>query len=310
MCESLIMKFSQTHPCWTASLLERAGEDYKKIQVLEKKGLILSHDGFYWLSDLGRSAFSKISYELFIYETPGNIPDNPANSVIATELWLELERCNLQRWGIKRYLFRPQIPVRPALRRSKIFEIEDENNVRWLYKNNLTVKKVMENRKSPSEILLEWLELPYDLFVPDVVFLAEYDFENYLDFKRPKNDEMKIANTDRFAFSTAQSTEVQIEVIGKFHRWIIEQRFLRLPGCFDLDVHEQGSANWLIFLTEKQQTALTIQSELQKFGGSLTAPVNPMEIWTMSLEALRECPSQCEVIWDVLPKFAQPVCRT
>ena len=122
MCEALIARFSREHPCWTRELLERVGEDCGELDRLERKGLLLCQDEVYHLSEEGRRAFSKISEELYLYAEPGDIPQDPIGCLMATELWMELERCNLQRGGLKRYLFRPQIPVRPALTREEAWD--------------------------------------------------------------------------------------------------------------------------------------------------------------------------------------------
>ena len=323
MYESLIMRFSADHPCWTETLTERAGENAGGLEILKDKGLLASRERFYWLSDAGRRAFVETSSELFLCEEPGGVPDDPASCAMATGLWLELERCNLQRWGLKRYMFRPSLSVRPSLRRADVWDIKSsscEPELIWRYPDN---PHIMEVTKMPlpsdtskrstepnPDTLAEWLELPPEPFVPDALLLVNYDFENYLDFKGHPLDELKIINTDRFFFSAAVGFEEQLDVLGKFHRWVLEQRYLRLPGYFDLDTQEQGSVNWLIFISETQEEALSAQARLKAFGPALIRPVNPMEIWVLSLEVLRECPSRREVIWDVLPCAGLPVCLT
>ena len=319
MYESLITRFTEDHPCWTESMLRRVGEDAAGLDALAEDGMLVSSGGFYWLSEAGRLAFSKIAAEMFIYERPGAAPDEPAVCALTTGLWLELERCNLQRWGLKRYLFRPGLPVRPKMKRSEVWGIDNRGGVIWLYLDNPDIRGVIEGhvptaserRVEPaSDAFLKWQALPCEAFMPDLIFLANYDFENYLDFKGHPLDELKIINTDRFFFSAARDMDARLDVIGRFHRWILEQRYLRVPGYFDVDTQEQSSVSWLIFFTETQSEALGAQSELMAFGTELIEPANPMEIWTLSLEALRECPPRREVIWDVLPSVGQPVCLT
>ncbi|MBQ9565888.1 MAG: hypothetical protein IJU98_09910 [Synergistaceae bacterium] len=300
--------------------MKRVAEDCGDLDSLERKGLLLCRDDVYCLSEEGRRAFSRISAELFLYEEPGDAPDNPAAYLMTTELWIELERCNLQRGGLKRYLFRPQIPVRPALRREDVWSL-DGGRLLWKYPDSPAVKELLEKHPLPrpherkpelpdAQALREWRELSPEPFVPDLAYIAHYDFTQYLDFKGHPGDDMKLINTDRFFFSTAGDRESRLDVLGQFQRWLLELRHLKIPGYLDLDTQEQDSVNWLIFLTRTQEEALEVQADLRQFGPSLIEPANPMEVWTLSLEALRTCPSQRELIWDVLPEAGQPVCLT
>ncbi|MBQ8693534.1 MAG: hypothetical protein IJ520_10370, partial [Synergistaceae bacterium] len=95
---------------------------------------------------------------------------------------------------------------------------------------------------------------------------------------------------------------------NKFYNFIIEQR-VRLQGRFDLDCHEQDSATWLIFLTETQELAINLQLELKNFAFKFIELLSPAEIWTLPLEKLKTCETGREVIWEVLPQCALPVCR-
>ena len=319
MCETLITHFSREHPCWTRELLERSGEECGELDALERKWLLLCRDGVYCLSEEGRRAFSKISEELYLYAEPGDLPEAPDRCLMATELWMELERCNLQRGGLKRYLFRPRIPVRPALTREEVWNL-DKGRLLWLYPENPAIKTMLEAHPLPqlherrtappdAQALQRWLELRSEPFVPDLAYITNYDFKQYCDFRGHPGDDMKLINTDRFFFSTVGDgdTKSQLDVLGQFQRWLLELRHLKIPGYLDVDTQEQDSVNWLIFLTKRQETALEVQANLKQFGPSLIAPANPMEAWTLSLEELRRCPSGRELIWDVLPEAGQPV---
>lgn len=318
MHDSLIARFTRNHPCWTAALLERAGEDPAGLDALEEDGLLARQDDALWLTDRGRVEFARASAELYLFEQPGDVPTDPIRSLMATELWMELERCNLQHRGLKRYLFRPTLPARPALGRGEVWRLDgpEPPSFHWLYPEAPTFKKIMANRRTPTtserqaqvpdpEALNEWLALPPEPFIPDLMYITNYDFEHYLDFKGHPGDEMKLINTDRFAFSMARGLEQQLDELGRFQRWIFEQRLLRFPGYFDLDTQEQSSVTWLIFVTEAQAEALALQESLKALGPALIEPANPMEVWTLSLEAMRACPSRREVIWDVLPHAGQ-----
>ena len=268
--------------------MRRAGETLDGFNELLDKGLLAEQNNLYCLSDLGRKEFERISAELYLYETPGAAPLDFKRCAMTTELWLELERCNIQRWGLKRYLFRPELEVRPAL----------NNNNYYL-------------ELAANKSLAEWLELDSELFTPDLILLINYDFKNYLGFKPLEHDKLKLANTDRFIFVIVNNINIneELDVIKKFYKFIIEQRYLRLPNCFDLDCHEQGSATWLIFVTELQADAINLQRELKNFAFNFIELLRPAEIWTLPLESLRDCEVGREVIWEVLPELGLPVCR-
>ena len=320
MFEDLIIRFSKEHPCWTKELLERAGAESAGLEELEREGLLLRRGDIYCLSEAGRQVFFRISEELFLYKEPGDIPDDPARALMTTELWMELERCNLQCSGLKRYLFRPHIPVRPVLSRGDVWTLK-EGTVLWNYCRQPAVREMVEEHPLPRlhdrrpeppdpRVIQKWESLPSELFIPDLACIINYDFTQYLDFKGHPGDSMKLINTDRFFFSADGDMESQLDALGQFQRWLLELRHLRISGYVDLDTQEQNSVNWLIFLTEHQKTALEAQAVLKQFGPSLIEPANPMEVWTLSLEAFRCCPSRCEVIWDVLPEAGLPVCLT
>ncbi len=338
---SLLTRFSAENPCWTEDLLLRAGEDVSGLAELERDGLLTTEgntvscttegntascthrslDGteIFSLTDAGRAAFVTAAAEMFLDERPGTTSKNPARCLMTTELWLELERTNLQRWGLKRYLFRPQIPSRPALPRELVWNVAD--GLKWEYLDDPDFKTFIKAHPAPaiSERNLfasdfaeaeKWNEQQADFFAPDLFYITNYDFQNYLDFRGHPSDHMKLINTDRFVFSAASCTDERLDVLGAMHRWLWTLRRLEIPGWLDVDSHEQDSVNWLIFFTRTQEGARVAQSELKKFGDALIAPVNPMEIWTLSLESLKNCPAHQEVIWDVLPVCGLPVCLT
>ncbi len=324
MNESMLTRFTLEHPCWTAELLERAGEDAADLGELERAGFLLRlpSEGAetFALTDAGRGAFADAAADMFLDERPGEPPADPERCLMTTELWLELERTNLQRWGLKRYLVRPGIPARPALPREKVWSV-GADGLKWNYLDDPVFKSVMDAHPAArlrerdlnprgTAALEAWEKLPADSFSPDLLYITNYDFENYLDFRGHPGDRLKLINTDRFAFSAAPETRARLDVLGAMHRVLWTLRRLEIPGWLDVDSHEQDSVNWLIFFTRTQRDAEAARAELKKFGESLIAPVNPMEVWTLSLENLRKCPARQEVIWDVLPQYGLPVCLT
>lgn len=239
---------------------------------------------------------------------------------MTTDLWLEMERCNLQRWGIKRYFFRPQIDVRPALGGNDLFSLSG-GTLRWNYTAHSDYCAMTETHplvsiderrpELPDAAALEaWNKLPAAPLGIDMLLLCDYDFENYLDFRGHPGDPMRLINADRFAFSAANDLEDQLSIIGRYHLWLAELRRLRIPGFLDSDSHEQDSVNWLIFFAATQREAEDAAQRLRELDSVLIAPANPMEIWTLSLEALKKLAPRQEVIWDVLPAAGISVFRS
>ena len=320
MHESLLTRFSQDHPCWNRELLERAGEDAAGLDELTERGLLTERGGVYALTESGAESFRRAAAEMFLDECPGGQPEDAERCLLTTALWLELERTNVQRWGLKRYVVRPDWPVRPALRREEVWRLED-GKLRWLYPDEPRFKAMLElhpavphHRRRPEipdpAAWAAWRALPGERLGLDLALIVNYDFENYLDFKGHAGDEHRLVNTDRFYFSAAATAEEQLDALGRFHRLLWELRRLAIPGYLDCDVHEQDSVNWLIFVSRTRAEAEASLARLITLGDELIRPVNPMEIWTLALEDLRAVPDRCEVIWDVLPQAARPVCLT
>lgn len=320
MYESLLTRFSQDHPCWDRELLERAGEDAAGLDELTARGLLKEHGGVYALTGSGAESFRRAAAEMFLDECPGGEPEDAERCLLTTALWLELERANVQRWGLKRYVVRPDWPVRPVLRREEVWRIEG-GKLRWTYpdeprfKAMLAAHPAVPHRRRRAEILdpaawAAWRELPGERLGLDLALIVNYDFENYRDFRGHPGDEHRLVNSDRFYFSAAATAEEQLDALGRFHRLLWELRRLAIPGYLDCDVHEQDSVNWLIFVGRTRAGADASLARLKALGDDLIRPVNPMEIWTLALEDLRAVPDRCEVIWDVLPQAGRPVCLT
>lgn len=308
--DELLTRFTADHPCWTASLLARVEESGADLERLEAQGLLRCVDGVYWLTDKGRERFLQVAAECWLDEAPGAEPEDPARCVAVTRLWLALDKGNLQRDGIKDYRFRLRIPVRPAAR--KLFSL-DNAKLRWLWPDDPAVQAaardfprpaVAERRVDavPLEKLRQWREQPAVDLPADLLFLCRYDVAYYKDFPgHPQDRELGLINSDRFFFALAKDLRHSLEILGLYQLWLHELRRVIIPGYVDTDTQEQSSVNWLLFVTESDAEARNLADQLRPFGHDLAAPAEPLELWTVSLQALEQAPPGQAVIWDLLP---------
>ncbi|MCE5202182.1 MAG: hypothetical protein LLF78_06705 [Synergistaceae bacterium] len=324
MSEAIITRFDSENPCWTAELLELAGEDTEDLPELVRNGTLRLFNGIYSLTEAGISEFDRIASEMFLEGNPGTPPTDMKRSVARTKLRLLLDNAHIQRWGIKDFRTNISLPIRPNLTRDEIFSIEDRR-LKWLYTESPIWKKIeaefpavsIESRRTdlvPPEKLAEWCKEncpKAGSLAVDLLYLCRYDFMQYRDFPGHPNDPMRLINTDRFLFVfSSREPADNLETIGKFHIWLNNLRRMIIPGYVDRDTQEQDSVSWLIFAAETENEAGTLAEELSSYGEDLVKNANPCEIWTISLEALEKLNEKRELVWELLPETAHQVQRT
>ena len=98
--------------------------------------------------------------------------------------------------------------------------------------------------------------------------------------------------------------------VGEFQMFLTMLRRLYLPGYVDLDAMDQDGVNWLLFAFEKDGDAERCVKLLGPIAEALPGPAAPLELWSVSLEGLRDYPGgQAETIWDILPFAAHSIYR-
>lgn len=320
--DDILASFTSAHPCWTRELLVLAGENEAKIDShlagLVNSGFLQNQGEIYFLTNEGKARFSILAKECYLEDRPGNLPEDPQRSLTITRLWLYLERCNRQVGGEKDYRFNVAIPVRPDV--NPAFALE-AGKVRWLWPQHPEILAALlefppaspQNRAidagSPERWKAWQKRVPPDpapLRV-DLLFLCRYDMIHYLDFQGHPNDSYHLINADRFCFVLEDDFKSCLAALGKYHLWLYEMRHAAIPGYLDVDTQEQGSVNWLIFVTETEKQALELAVRLAEFGEDLVNPAMPMELWTLSLENMGSAPSKKDVIWEVLPFISHAV---
>lgn len=324
MSEMIITMFSEEDPCWTAKLLELAGEETAGLEGLVSEGFLELSGGVYSLTEDGRKAYEKLKNELFLEGSPGVKPLDPERSVKRTRLRILLDSAHLQRWGIKVYHAGQGLEYYPALMDEELV-CSENGTLEWKYSASQLYQKI-NNDFSPSfiegrrtdlvtpERIKSWCaenSAEAGILDIDLLYLCHYDFMQYRDFPGHPNDRLKVINTDRFLFVfTDRDIKKELVTVAKFHLWLNTLRRMMIPGYVDRDTQEQDSVSWLIFTTEKEEEAAELAKELGNFGEALVEKANPCEIWTISLEALENVEEKRELIWELLPDIAHPAQRT
>ena len=324
MSETIITMFDEQNPCWTAELLELAGEDAFALGPLVESGFLELFESVYSLTEAGRSKFIELKNELFLEGNPGFKTDDPQRSVKRTKLRLLLDNAHLQRWGFKIYQAGQHLIFYPKLEDEKILSLEN-GELEWRYTESPEYKKIneafkpalIEGRRTDlisPERLKSWCadnSIDHDMLNVDLLYLCHYDFMEYRDFNGHPNDQMKLINTDRFLFVFPDpEIEKNLQTVGKFHLWLNTLRRMMIPGYVDRDTQEQDSVSWLIFTTDTEAEALDLAEKLGRFKEKLVENANPCEVWTVSTEALEGVKNKRELIWELLPYTAHPAQRT
>ena len=73
----------------------------------------------------------------------------------------------------------------------------------------------------------------------------------------------------------------------KIHLFLLNQRRLYIPGYVDVDSADQDSLNWVVWVVDTEKEAISMHGLLAPMGESLIGPAHPMDVWVISLEALR-----------------------
>ena len=324
MSDMILTMFSKEDPCWTAELLELAGEDISGLDALVSDGSLELSDGIYSLTKEGLDCWEKLKNEFFLEGAPGIKPSVPERSVKRTKLRILLDNAHLQRWGIKVYHAAKPLEYYPGMKDEELVSF-DGGILEWKYTDSHQYKKINEEFKPafiegrrtdlvPPEKLNSWCaenSMEAGTLDVDLLYLCHYDFMQYRDFPGHPNDPLKIINTDRFLFVFAdRDIKNNLVTAAKFHLWLNTLRRMTIPGYVDRDTQEQDSVSWLIFTAEKEDEAVALAEGLGSFGEKLVENANPCEIWTISLEALEIVKEKRELIWELLPDIAHPAQRT
>lgn len=315
--------FDSLHPCLTAEILAEDGVGEAELSSLVRRGMLYCEEGVYFLTEAGRGEFLRAARESFIDAKPGDAPEDRARSARGAKFLRLFDAAFAQRWGIKEYYARPELPTFPELPGEEPFRAEGGKIV-WPYMTSREEREMeekfplagiegrYEKMSAAAAAGAEWMrenEKSIGKFSPDIFFVCRYDYRYYEDFKGHPNDPMRLINTDRFAFIFDDGGDENLRKIGEFRRWLSLMRRAALPGFFDIDTQEQDSVSQIFFVTEEEGGAACCAEALIPFGASLTEGAEPFEIWTLSFEALAAVEEKRELVWELLPDIARPVRR-
>lgn len=324
MDKALLTLFDSLYPCWNDEMLQMEDVGADSLTELIDAGFLCCVDGVYSLTERGIAGFEDAAREHYIDARPGIIPAGRVRAA-RTGLFLKLlDRAHTQRWGIKEYYRYPRLDIYPCVKPDEDYEISG-GRVKWLYAECEVEKQFEENfpargtagrygamQSDAQKVRALRLEKEncFDTFTPDILYASRYDYKYYAEFSGHPGDTLGLINTDRYAFVYDGACESEeLSVISKFRRWVNFQRRAAVPGFWDIDTQEQDSVSQLIFVLESKAQAGRTAADLSRFGDSLVDGAAPFEIWTVSIEAMREVKGKEETIWDLLPAAALPVNR-
>ncbi len=325
--EGLLLSFDGQYPCWTRPMLDMAGLDRRMADSLVGEGLLEFEREIYSLSAEGRGRFVEAAERYGLPLQPGDPGPNRERSALRCDLMLLLDRRHLQRWGVKEYVAPFRFAV-PDLTGEDLFVLREDGLV-WRYPEAPAFERMAEDfpemgaaarRRPPpsSEAVRAWVSANIPSLREaefDLLYKSRYDFQAYAAFPQPPADPCRLFNTDRFLFSfmpppVGENLSAYLERVGEFHMFLTMLRRLYLPGYVDLDALDQDGVNWLLFAFAGEGEARRCLELLEPVARFLPGTATPLEIWSVSLEALRNYPGgQAETIWDILPFASHAIHR-
>lgn len=325
--ENILLRFDADFPCWTDDMLDAAGEDASAAKRLALDGLLKCADGIYSLSEAGRRRFTEIKEEMYLPVLPGDEGTDRRRTALACRLRLIIDMRHAQRWGIKEYM----LPLRfdaPDIHGEDLY-IMKGGAPEWRWQDFWTIIKMRsdfpdtglaarKNAVRTADEIRGWLDANSPCVVTEefsLLYNCHYDFQAYTPFGRMASDSIGLFNTDHFIFDAvtderADDVSYYMERIGKFHIFLEMLRRMWVPGYSDIDALDQSCVHWLIFSFESEAAAKGCAELLRPVAEDAVRPVLPAEIWSVSVEGLRDFPGGVlENIWDILPFAGNSIFR-
>lgn len=320
--ERVLLLFDESRPFWTEELMELAGEDPAVAAVLEKEGLLESLQGGFRLTSEGREAFRRWAAESYLESLPGEEPDDPVVEGLKLQAALLFEGGFRGFQGTKKVTLSPKLEYFPRIPRGELFSLSGDT-IGWNLPEHPLVKEIVasfaRDRDAEGEKLLD-LERDIDAlglgrvpWSPHILCINQCDYAYYWR-SRSETDRWGLLNTDRLFLNLVLDPqrfglEAAASDIAAFSLFLLDNRQVYLPGCFDIDVHQQSCFSWWFWATRTEEEARELAQRLAVPGRDLVLPAEPADAWVISLEALSASDRKAESFYEFVDDLALPVTR-
>lgn len=320
---SLLLLFDTNRPCWSATLVELAGDDPAGLGILEERKLLERVDSeAYVLTAAGRERFTALARECYLETVAGYPPPDPEHCLFCLESILRLDQGFNSPWGSKdakadiALSYIPSLPVANSLD-----ELGALQGHPLVLSFAAEFPRIGAEAPRPSMEKLEaWVRqsgasrgnLPLD-----VLFLHRYDYTYYMDASAP-GDSLRLLNTDRLMIRLAEPFGIGEDAflkqvagdLSSLRPFLEYARRFLLPGRFDTDTQEQSSVTWWVWATRTETEASILQRWLAPVSDRLIGPSAPLDFWIFSLEGLQAERERHETFYELFESAAIAVART
>lgn len=320
--ERVLLLFDENRPFWTERLVEMAGEDPLMLEKLEEKGFLKKAGGGFFATDEGRSKFREWATESWLEALPGGEPGDLPLESRKLETALLFERGFKGFQGTKQVIVSPKLEIFPDIPVTDLFSISN-GSIQWLFGKNPLVSELVKSfprdREQGSEDLRElerrvreggMTRVPWS---PHLLCINQCDYAYYWR-NRVDTDRWGLLNADRLFLNVVCDPEHftiadAARDVASFSLFLLDNRHVYLPGCFDIDTQQQSAFTWWFWATETQEEAKALAARLSSAGRNLVSPAEPTDAWTISIEALRDYDSKAESFYEFVDDLAISVTR-
>lgn len=320
--ERVLLLFDESRPFWTGRLVEMAGEDPSVLEGLASEGLLQRTGEGFCLTGKGIGKFREWAAESWLDASPGGEPEDTLAEGMKLETALLFERGFKGFQGTKRVIVSPKLEVFPAIPPESLFSLKGDS-ISWSFRENQEISEMMKafpRDREPGEEKLEELErrisgakTPRSPWSPHLLCINQCDYVYYWR-SRADTDRWGLLNADRLFLNVVPdpanfSLEEAAGDIAAFSLFLLGNRHVYLPGCFDIDVHQQSAFTWWFWATATQDEAHSLAARIGTLGRDLVSPAEPTDAWTISLEALNRYDRKAESFYEFVDDLAIPVTR-
>lgn len=320
--ERVLLLFDENRPFWTERFVEMAGEDPLLLEKLAENGLLKKAEDGFCLTEEGRGKFREWAAESWLEALPGGEPEDLAIEGMKLETALLFERGFKGFRGTKKVTVSPKLEIFPDITPADLFSVSG-GGPKWSFNENpevLKLTKAFPRDRDPGAESLKELEervssggIIHSPWSPHLLCINQCDYVYYWR-DRMNIDRWRLLNTDRLFLNAVRDPErFTIEDAARdvalFSLFLLDNRHVYLPGCFDIDTQQQSAFTWWFWATGTQAEAAALAERLGRAGRSLISPAEPTDAWTISIEALRAYDNKAESFYEFVDDLAIPVTR-